>query len=73
MRRLCILMTALLLLFGAACCAQEGGNVMIPDMSHILQFKVPENEAMAFVQNMRIGWNLGNTFDARTTITRAMK
>ncbi|MBR5288483.1 MAG: glycoside hydrolase family 5 protein [Clostridia bacterium] len=66
MRRLCILMTALLLwmMMTAACIAQEGGNVMIPDMSHILQFKVPQNEAMAFVQDMRIGWNLGNTFDA---------
>ncbi|MBR6498665.1 MAG: glycoside hydrolase family 5 protein, partial [Clostridia bacterium] len=27
-------------------------------------FEVPDNEAMAFLRGMGIGWNLGNTFDA---------
>ena len=25
---------------------------------------IPENEALAFVKDMKVGWNLGNTFDA---------
>jgi len=44
--------------------AGEGGTVVIPKIENVFQFKVPQNEAMAFVQDMRIGWNLGNTFDA---------
>lgn len=27
-------------------------------------FNVPDNEAMRFVRNLRLGWNLGNTFEA---------
>ena len=26
--------------------------------------EIPDNEAMAFLRKMGIGWNLGNTFDA---------
>ncbi|MBP3656311.1 MAG: glycoside hydrolase family 5 protein [Clostridia bacterium] len=48
----------------AACAQAEEGEIVIPQFDDILQFRVPQNEAMAFVQDMRIGWNLGNTFDA---------
>lgn len=61
---LCFLFVCLLLLGCITPVFAEGGSIVIPDMSGILQFKVPQNEAMTFVQNMRIGWNLGNTFDA---------
>ncbi|MDE5598775.1 MAG: glycoside hydrolase family 5 protein, partial [Lachnospiraceae bacterium] len=30
----------------------------------IAQKELPESEALAFVKDMKIGWNLGNTFDA---------
>ena len=29
-----------------------------------LEVSIPENDAMAFVQDMKVGWNLGNAFDA---------
>ena len=50
--------------FAAADTGLNGGEIVIPEFDDILQFRVPQNEAMAFVQDMKIGWNLGNTFDA---------
>ncbi len=38
-------------------------STMIPEIT-VDQFSVPENEALTFVKNLKIGWNLGNTFDA---------
>ncbi len=35
----------------------------IPDVQ-VDKYKLPDNEGMQFVQKMKIGWNLGNTFDA---------
>ena len=35
----------------------------IPDVT-VKSFEVPTNEALQFVKDMKIGWNLGNTFDA---------
>lgn len=42
----------------------KGGDIVIPNVSYIKQYEIPDNEAMAFVKKMGIGWNLGNTFDA---------
>ncbi|MBP0976227.1 MAG: glycoside hydrolase family 5 protein [Oscillospiraceae bacterium] len=50
-------------------------EIVIPDnilgeLSELLpqletdKFKVPEGEGMEFVQKLKLGWNLGNTFDA---------
>lgn len=39
------------------------GTVTIPDVT-VKQFDIPDNDAMAFVADMKLGWNLGNTFDA---------
>ncbi len=36
---------------------------LVPDIK-IDKYQVPENEGMTFVKNMKLGWNLGNTFDA---------
>jgi len=52
----------LLVLFGTA--HAEGENVMIPELKNIYRFELPESPALDFVQSLRIGWNLGNTFDA---------
>jgi|GEM_PF-4516246 len=35
----------------------------IPDLS-IEAFDIPDTDSQAFVNNMKLGWNLGNTFDA---------
>jgi endoglucanase len=36
---------------------------LVPKLS-LTQYNTPDNEGMKFVENMKIGWNLGNTFDA---------
>ena len=56
------------LLLSAACA--RGEEVTIPNISTIYRQEVPDNEAMAFVKDMKIGWNLGNTFDAFNDYSR---
>lgn len=56
------------LLLSAACA--WGEEVTIPNISTIYRQEVPDNEAMAFVKDMKIGWNLGNTFDATNDYNR---
>jgi len=66
MKRLFLLLLAAALLltaFGTALAQTEGGNIVIPQIS-IYRFDVPQSEALAFTQGLKIGWNLGNTFDA---------
>lgn len=36
---------------------------LIPEVT-VDKYKVPESEGMDFVRNLKLGWNLGNTFDA---------
>ena len=36
----------------------------MPEINYITRYEIPENEAMAFMKRMGVGWNLGNTFDA---------
>ena len=43
--------------------APEETAYEIPEVN-IEPFDVPDTEAFRFVHNMKIGWNLGNTFDA---------
>ena len=38
-------------------------STMIPDVT-VDRYKLPESEGLAFVKDMKLGWNLGNTFDA---------
>lgn len=40
-----------------------GEMISIPDIT-IEAYDIPDNDAMEFVNGMKIGWNLGNTFDA---------
>ena len=63
MKRLLSLLCAVLammFLFSAA----VGEEIVIPEMDFIRQQPIPDNEAMTFLKNMGVGWNLGNTFEA---------
>ncbi len=40
-------------------------GITVPEIS-MEAFELPESEALSFVHDMKIGWNLGNTFDANT-------
>lgn len=42
---------------------QDEAAYQIPEVN-IAPFDVPDTEAFRFVRDMKIGWNLGNTFDA---------
>ena len=44
--------------------AQEDENKTIIPVIDIEKKPIPDNEALAFVKEMKAGWNLGNTFDA---------
>ncbi len=60
MKKVLMILMAACLLF--SCTAAE--EVTIPQVKTFYQYEIPETEAMAFVKDMKIGWNLGNTFDA---------
>ena len=62
MKRSLSIILLVCMLLGYACAAGE--EIVIPEVTTAYQYEIPQNEAMAFVQDMRIGWNLGNTFDA---------
>ena len=61
-KTLCRVLCALLL---CAVCAPAMGeeSIVIPEVT-VKQFDIPDNEAMAFVRGLGMGWNLGNTMDA---------
>ena len=59
MKKLLTLLLAALLL--PACAFGAGAQVQRVDPG---AFDVPDNAAMAFLRDMGVGWNLGNTFDA---------
>lgn len=40
-----------------------GADVTIPELSPEAK-EIPDNEAFAFIKDMKVGWNLGNTLDA---------
>lgn len=50
---------------GVQAAETEEESVNIPEIT-IEQREIPDNEGMDFVKNMKIEWNLGNTFDANT-------
>lgn len=37
---------------------------MVPDTVAVDKYNIPESEGIQFVKNLKLGWNLGNTFDA---------
>ena len=48
-------------------------GIEIPVIDNLKKFDIPENEAMAFVREMKTGWVLGNTFDAFYGETKSHK
>ena len=42
----------------------KGGSAVVPELSGFTRYEIPDNAAMAFLRDMGVGWNLGNTFDA---------
>lgn len=40
-------------------------EITVPNVT-MQSFEIPENEGLNFIKDMKIGWNLGNTFDANT-------
>ncbi|BCN29419.1 glycoside hydrolase family 5 protein [Anaeromicropila herbilytica] len=45
--------------------SQTTNNITIPQVE-IASYQIPENDALKFVSDMKIGWNLGNTLDANS-------
>ncbi|MBE5815122.1 MAG: glycoside hydrolase family 5 protein [Clostridiales bacterium] len=62
MRKLICLMLALLLpVLPLAAMAEEA---TVPTVENVLKLNIPGSEALRFVSQIKVGWNLGNTFDA---------
>ena len=61
MKRLSALVLALCLLLPCLAFGEEA--IVIPEM-RIAEMEIPDNEAMAFLRHMGLGWNLGNTLEA---------
>lgn len=49
---------------GVAGAPVQTEGITVPVLESMKTYEIPENEAMAFVRDMKCGWNLGNTFDA---------
>ena len=69
MRKLVAVLTAVVLsviLFSAALSEAAEANVgyTVPTVDITNTFEIPDNEALRFIRDLKIGWNLGNTFDA---------
>ena len=65
-QRLLAMLAALCVLFSLSIPGTaEDQDIVIPDITPG-EFEIPDNEAMAFLRRMGIGWNLGNTFDAHS-------
>lgn len=64
MRRIISLLTALLLMVTPLLSLSEGDEIVIPAIEDVLVLNIPGNEALQFVSQIKVGWNLGNTFDA---------
>ena len=58
------LLLALALLCAVCGATAEGGEITVPELENPPAFEIPDNAAMAFLRQMGVGWNLGNTFDA---------
>lgn len=46
---------------------EQTEGIVIPEFTaeELETYEIPDTEAMRFVQNLKAGWNLGNTFDAK--------
>ena len=79
MRKTISLLVSLIFLFSTCCALGEAAKnleadyglvpsdtVTIPVFTeeNMKQFDIPDNDAMRFMRQLQVGWNLGNTFDA---------
>lgn len=80
MKRTAALLTAAAMLFCVGCGTSKLPETSIPEYTipeNVLgepsdlvpeltvdKYKAPESEGMDFIKNLKLGWNLGNTFDA---------
>ncbi len=62
MRKLFCLLAALLMLSMPA--LSLAAEITVPAVEVPPIFSIPDNEGMRFVSQIKVGWNLGNTFDA---------
>lgn len=63
-----LILTFLIMIINLTACKTSGntegtGETPVPE-NPLETRDIPDNEAMLFVQELKIGWNLGNTFDA---------
>ncbi len=59
-----LIMTATMLLSVFCPFSVAESSIEIPAIQPFGPFNIPENDAMTLLDNMGVGWNLGNTFDA---------
>ncbi len=64
MRKLICLVLSLICAALPVASMAEAGETVIPTVDNILKLNLPDSEALRFVSQMKVGWNLGNTFDA---------
>ena len=60
---LCVIVISIAMMGIGLADAAEVNEIVIPEIE-MKQFEIPDNEAMRLLQDMKTGWNLGNTFDA---------
>ncbi len=60
-RLLCFTLALMLLAVSTAALSKEEFAVAQIDMEKL---EIPANEALEYTRNLKVGWNLGNTFDA---------
>ena len=53
----------MIVMLAAGMIAAQAQEIEIPELD-IKRRPIPQNDAMEFMKKLRIGWNLGNTFDA---------
>ena len=65
-RLIALLLTVAILLCTVTAIAEPAKEteITVPVIEEMKKFEIPDNEALAFVKDMKCGWNLGNTFDA---------
>jgi len=64
MQKVISLVLMLLLLTLPVFSQASESEIVIPVIDDVLKVHIPDNEALRFVSQIKVGWNLGNTFDA---------
>ena len=77
MKKMISLLLILILTLGAVSALADPPTqtegIDVPVIDDIKKFEIPDNDAMAFVKDMKCGWNLGNTFDAYNGYVASVK